>query len=200
MIRKFTAKDLAKSSDLRRTPEYTKYVKRLINEEFLKIKNKLITDFNNHPVTVEIDAGVNASNTSDTLDGQGNLFTYIGFKEGDKPTNKIRDLFERSIFLSSIIFSRNGQFRVVIAYPKPHTVFQQTPLPWADGRSWAEGIERGLPGLGMYLHKDVPSSRSGKGTQATTKVRPGSFRNRSYITQLIREFEGQIAKLNQSTF
>ena len=66
-------------------------------------------------------------------------------------------------------------------------IFSITPLPWASGRSWAEGIERGLSGLGYLLRKD--GGRSGAAVQSrVNKIRSGRFQNRPYISALIKKY------------
>ena len=55
-----------------------------------KARKYILELFNNHPITKEIDSGNQATNLSNTLGGVGNLFTYIGFEEGSKPTDIIR--------------------------------------------------------------------------------------------------------------
>ena len=69
-------------------------------------------------------------------------------------------------------------------------IFEITPLPWANGRSWAKGIESGLSGLGYYLKKESSKSRSGLGIQSSKKVRKGvKFKNTQYISALIKKYE-----------
>ena len=50
----------------------------IVQDKFNAIKNQLIQEFLNHPITQEIKAGPNASNSSGTLNGKGNLFSFIG--------------------------------------------------------------------------------------------------------------------------
>jgi hypothetical protein len=65
----------------------------IVQDRFNKIKNELIQEFLNHPVTQEIKAGPNTTNISGTLNGKGNLFSFIGFYEGDDP---IQDILNNS--------------------------------------------------------------------------------------------------------
>ena len=51
-------------------------------------KNIMINEFESHPVSVEIAGGSGASNSSRTLGGYGNLFTFIGFPAGARPIAK----------------------------------------------------------------------------------------------------------------
>ena len=60
-------------------------------------------------------------------------------------------------------------------------------MPWAEGRSWAKGIESGIAGLGYYLRlTDV--GNSGGGVQNKTKVSSGKFKNTAYISALINKY------------
>lgn len=197
---KISKSKIANLADFRKSKEYTIYVKKIINVEFMRIKKQMISAFNNHPVTVEINGGPNASNTSNTLSGVGNLYSYIGFDKGDKPTLPILQKLERETFLSSVIFSKNGTFRVVVNNPTAADIFSVTPLPWAQGRSWAEGIEKGLSGFGLYLNQESELSRSGSGIQVKNKLRSGKFNNVSYISKIIKDFEIEIVKLNSQSF
>lgn len=199
-ISKISKSKIANLTDFRKSKEYIAYVKKTVNVEFMRIKNKMISTFNNHPVTVEINGGPTASNTSNTLNGVGNLYSYIGFDKGDKPTLPILQKLERETFLSSVIFSKNGTFRVVVNNPTAADIFDITPLPWAKGRSWAEGIEKGLSGFGLYLNQESPLSRSGSGIQVKNKLRSGKFKNVSYISKIIKDFEIEIIKLNSQSF
>lgn len=187
-------------ADFRKSKEYIAYVKKTVNTEFMKMKRRLIENFNSHPVTIEINAGPGSKNISNTLGGVGNLYSYIGFNKGSKPIQPILSLLERETAIASFVFSKNGTFKVFISNPTPQDIFNVTPLPWAQGRSWAEGIERGLSGFGFYLNKESSKSRSGIGLQTENKLRSGKFQNTSYITKLIRDFELQVKQLNRSKF
>lgn len=196
IIRRTTARGINKLIDLRRSPEYINSVNKIVEIEFAKIKNKLILDFKKHPVTREIEAGVNGSNISKTLGGYGNLFTYIGFDSKDKPTKPILRLLN-DISLTKIIFSKNGNFNVLAVYPSISEIFDITPLPWAEGRSWAEGIEKGISGLGSYLNKSNTKSRSGQGLQSENEIRKSVFIPVPYISNMIKSFESNIIQLNR---
>ena len=77
--------------------------------------------------------------------------------------------------------------------PLPEDVFSITPLPWATGRSWAEGIERGLSGLGHLLRKN--KGRSGAAIQTSVKVRGGKFQNTPYISAFLRKYKKKFEEL-----
>ncbi len=75
--------------DLQADKEYQKLVRSSINDEFEKIKQKYIEEFNNHPITQEIKGGISANNISGTLNGITNLYSFIGFDEGTDPIKPI---------------------------------------------------------------------------------------------------------------
>lgn len=193
-IGKNTKKEISRMVDFRTSFEYIKGVKAIVTDEFERLKEELINAFNGHAVTEEIEGGPKASNTSNTLGGVGNLFSFIGFESGDRPTQPIRMALD-GIALTSIVVSRDGSSRSHIIYPTADDIFRMTPMPWAEGRSWAQGIEQGMPGLGKYLRKD--SGRSGGGIQTDNQIRGGGFSNTSYISSMIRDFEKKILKLNK---
>lgn len=186
-------KNIRKQVDFRNSLEYVAEVKRVIQQEFIKIKEEMLVEFDTHKVTQEIEEGVDATNISKTL-GYGNLFTFIGFNSGDKPIPPIREMLN-SARIGYIKISRDGTSDTSIYYPTADEIFLITPSPWAEGRSWAKGIESGMSGLGRYLQTE--GGRSGGGLQVDNKVRGGGFRNTPYISSIIKNFEKKIVKLNK---
>jgi len=174
--------------------KYTNYAKRKIEAEIQKIKAEILNDFDKHPVTKEIDQGINSSNISGTLGGVTNLYSFIGFPSGSKPTQAIRELLKK-ININQMI-SPTGKIIYKIDFPTAEDIFDATPLPWAVGRSWAKGIEQGLSGLGYYL-KITKNSRSGEGIQSKKKVRQIKFRNTKYISDIIGKYKTEIKRLEK---
>jgi hypothetical protein len=161
--------------------------------QFKKIKAELITEFLNHPVTQEIRQGPSASNTSNTLSGVSNLFAFIGFEEGDDPIDPILKIFE------SMDISFGGEIpmgaKFNISMPTALDIFSITPMPWASGRSWAQGIEKGISGLGYLLRNRSSKSRSGEAVQSSVKIRSGGFKNTQYISALINKYSKKFSQL-----
>ena len=181
--------------DLNKDRNYIAQRRTLITKEFDRIKNQMLQEFNSHPVTLEIEGGINASNISGTLGNKTNLFSFIGFEEGDSPINPIRELLNKSIFRI-----HGGNASIAIAtfeIPTAKMIFSITPMAWATGRSWARGIERGISGLGYYLKKSQ-GSRSGFGIQSRFQVTKGlKFKNTQYISALINKYEKKFKELNK---
>lgn len=199
MVARNSKRTIAASLDLSKSQEYIAYVNNVINSEFEAIKNEFINQFDKHPVTREIEAGHSSSNISNTLGGKGNLFSFIGFEKNDKPTEVIRNLLNSKTHITKILTKKDGSFSTFAQYPMLPEIYAVTPMPWAPGRSWAEGIERGISGLGYYMNKPGKNSRSGKGLQSNSLIRNLSFAARPYMSEIIRWFQNQILKLNRKT-
>mgnify|MGYP001576855328 FL=1 len=58
-----------------READYRIYVRKKVREEVEKIKSKITEQFNNHPVTLELEQGISANNISGTLNGITNLYS-----------------------------------------------------------------------------------------------------------------------------
>ncbi len=166
----------------------------IIQDKFNTIKNQLIQEFLSHEVTKEIKAGPNASNTSGTLNGKGNLFSFIGFNEGDDPIQDILNILE-SIEVKFIKDIPSGN-QFIINFPESNEIFAATPMPWASGRSWAKGIESGISGLGYYLLQKSSKSRSGEALQTSVNLNGARFKNTKYISSLLAKYKKQIINLN----
>lgn len=162
--------------------------------EFLK--RKLLSDFDSHPVTKELEGGPQASNLSGTLGGQGNLFSFIGFPASSKPTEIVRNILEEGVLLiprdttSSIASVR---FRYTILLPRER-LESETPMPFETGNSWLFGIERGISGFSHYVYtnKDILASRSGKGIQASAPIRGATFNPTPYVGAMLQKFLLQV--------
>ena len=134
---------------LNKQREYVSYADKMIEQNFEKIKTQMLTEFDNHPVTIEIDGGITAQNTSKTLNNITNLYSFIGFEQGDKPTDTIRKILNE--FSYRKVIGNNSIINYVFDMPTAQQIFLTTPLPWETGRSWAKGIEEGISGLGYYV-------------------------------------------------
>jgi hypothetical protein len=157
-------------------------------------KNEFLNEFENHPVTEEIKAGPNSKNISMTLGGYGNLFSFIGFENNFDPTSPVSFLIRKIRLIKTSLSkkSKNGSvvsFRVLV--PSLEDFRKNSPMPWAAGRSWLEGVERGISGFGYYISRAL-SGRSGGGVQANNQIRSGAFKNTSYFTRMYKNFINRI--------
>lgn len=185
---------IIKTGVLKRAPKlFVAELRTETSRAFMKIRNQMIAEFLSHPVTQEIKAGSEASNISGTLGGRGNLFSFIGFNSGEDPIAPIVEMLESS----EIIFNRitaTGIYSTVFI-PTADEIFQATPMPWAEGRSWAHGIESGISGLGWYIHQRG-LGRSEGGVQSSQQlVGNVKFKNVQYISALINKYRKIIKSL-----
>ena len=177
-------------------------VKSLVDEYVEKNKQQMLSEFDNHPVTKEIDNGPEASNISNTLGGEGNLFSYIGFDEGSNPTEIIRDVLDSSVRVENKpnITSVGKDLRISfpISGPTMNEIESATPMPFEGGRSWVKGIEKGISGFSHYIFKKyLKGSRSGTGLQTESEIRTGTFKPTSYLSLILKRFYSKVnAKFN----
>tara|TARA_Y100000310_G_scaffold292935_1_gene322109 strand:- start:1027 stop:1608 length:582 start_codon:yes stop_codon:yes gene_type:complete len=163
-----------------------------LRKQFKKIKEKMMSEFNDHPVTRELDQKTSADPSS--FVGDGSLFGFIGFDRSDEPTQIVREMLDSSELKFIRIKGETVDFKIF--YPSKEELFEATPLPWAAGRSWLKGIESGLSGLGKYLNIDSDTSRSGGGVQSESSMRSARFRNTKYITEILNNFIKKIDNLS----
>lgn len=163
-----------------------------------KAKVEMLEEFDSHPVTQEILSGPEAENTSNTLGGYGNLYSFIGFAEGEDPTKTVREYLEKSIELKrNARFIRNqdaGAYSFGTSYPTMGEAESVAPSPW-EGKSWVRGVERGISGLGYYLYSkitELKNSRSGRALQVAPKIRDLAFKPIKYLSIIISNFKRKI--------
>jgi hypothetical protein len=170
----------------------SRLVSRRLNTKVDKIKNELIKEFMQHPVTQELMAGSAGSD-------YGGLYGFIGFPKGTNPTIPILEIFDKIKVLDKTPkITPKGQFIFDVYFPKSSEVFAVTPMPWASGRSWAQGVERGISGLGYFLSSYVlrkEVGRSGLGIQLKTMQTKGyKFSPQKYISSLLNKYEKKLKK------
>jgi hypothetical protein len=188
-IPKSVIEEIERKSQKVKKTEYTKTFKK----NFDKTKEEMIESFLSDPVTVEILTGASGGNISGTLNGNSNLFAFIGFNSGDNPIEPILTLLRNTTYKDSGESKKGRKFSVIM--PTTEDIFSVTPMPWATGRSWAKGIETGISGLGYLLNKSSSSSRSGVAIQAGSKVRSGKFNNRPYISALLKKYKKKFKEI-----
>lgn len=166
--------------------KFQKEAERSAKNKYLENKEIFLKNFDDHPVTQEIADGATASNQSQTLNGIGNLFSFIGFYSSDNPIGDLRVALEKNF-----LFKRKNskdKIQFMINYPSLEKIKPQTPMPWENGRSWVVGIEKGISGFSSYMYKKFVQGRSQEGLQSQNKVRGNSFRPTKYMTELIGDF------------
>lgn len=168
-------------------------IEKLAYQEAEKIveenKRVMLAEFDAHPVTKELKAGPDAENSSKTLGGYGNLFSFIGFNKGDDPISVLREILNFPVKISRKPTSKTRRgYSFKVDVPTSREIEAETPLPYEPSRSWVRGIERGISGIGYYIYRKIHGSRSGSGAQSKKQLRGGRFGNRSYLSKILDKF------------
>jgi hypothetical protein len=153
-------------------------------------KKSFLDSFEENEITKEIEGGEDASNSSGTLAGYGNLFSFIGFNSGDRPTEVVKNLIKKIRLIKKSykkVISDGTIISFSVFVPSVSDFEKSTPIPWATGRSWLLGIERGISGLGYFLSQSG-LGRSGAGAQSENKIRSGSFTPTKYFSSMYNNF------------
>ena len=171
-----------------------------------KVKEEMISEFLRHPVTKELLEKNTAQNYSQTLVGYGNLYSFIGFDYPEDPIVPILDVLNATRI--DVRFSGNNLF-LYIKMPTPEDIWSVTPMPWADGRSWAKGIESGISGLNFYLSiqkagikalRAFEDSRSGVAIQSSKRISPSArFNPTQYISTLLKKYKTKFSSIGKKS-
>lgn len=161
------------------------------SRKILSLKNEMIADFLNHPVTKEILAGPKAQSR---IMEYGNLYSFLGLDANEDHIGKIVNVLQEKTGVSGYRIN-NRRIYFDLNFPTSQDVFAVTPLPWtksfSGNRSWAQSIEQGVSGVGYYLYfpsKYIKTARSKRGIQIKKRIRSGKFQNIKYISSFLNEW------------
>jgi hypothetical protein len=158
---------------------------------------QLARDFDSHPITAEIEAGASSNNSSGTLGGYGNLFSFIGFNSGSNPISPLRALIQQAATIrrGRILSDRKGiKLSFKVNLPSQAQINAVTPMPW-EGGSWAEAMENGMSNFSYYMYKRFGEGRSGRGFQVDHNLRNAIFKPKAYITQILNNFKQNVRNI-----
>lgn len=169
----------------------TNAVDNFVKKNFEKNKNLLLSEFNNHKITVELKNGPGASNISDTLGGYGNLFSFLGFFSSKNPTQELENLLNN---ISIRKTTRRGKvYYYRINLPTQSQIAGATKMDWGSGTSWAYAVENGNfngdAALSHYIYKTWISGRSKKGVQVKGVYSESDFSPKPYLTVIFESFQ-----------
>lgn len=170
----------------------------IIQQRIYDAQEQMVEDFEDHPVTQEIEAGNSAENSSGLLGGYGNLFSFIGFDEGSDPIGPLAQIFRRKIPFSVRGINGLGKFNVTIQAPSKQEIYDVGQVDWMGGRSWLDGIEKGIAGLNRYLYDEdygFDNSRSGTGIQVKKEVRGVTQGRAPYVSKILNDFKQRLTRL-----
>lgn len=173
---------------------FQKKINSEVNKKVNSAKRQLVKEFDSHPITVEIEAGETSKNSSGTLGGYGNLFSFIGFNSGSNPTSPLRSLIQNVTVANRVgIKQRKKNIYLVykVSVPSRGQINAITPMPW-EGGSWAEAMENGMSNFSYYMYKRFGDGRSGIGFQADHNLRGAIFKPKAYVSQILNNFRENI--------
>jgi hypothetical protein len=180
-------------------PIVGKIAEKKIRDGAEKARMQMIKEFESHPVTKEIEGGPDASNKSGTLNGYGNLFSFIGFEYGMDPIGPIRAILNKALTIRSVPSNHRSMItKFIVELPSKEEIFAAAPNPWAAGRSWAQGIEQGMSGFGQYIYEQdetLPKSRSGPAVQGNQRFRAGGYSNTKYLSEILNNLQKNIREM-----
>ncbi len=182
-------------------PILAKEVRKYAKLDFDTKKEEFLKEFDEHPVTQELKGGPTAfSNVPELVQAEGNLFSFLGFHEGDNPAGELRDYLDKNIQFKSAGYGQpkiSGDkivFSNTVVFPTVDEVDQAMsrtmPLDWVK-KAFTAMITKGAPGLPNYLFRENPRfnspepSRSSTAVQTKSKLRGGTFRGVPYVGQLL---------------
>ena len=88
------------SVNYKRVAKNSKSLKKTSDDVVVKkyetTKQEFFDEFDSHPVTQEISSGPKASNISNTLNGIGNLFSFIGFSSSTDPIKDLASILKQN--------------------------------------------------------------------------------------------------------
>jgi len=176
----------------------------LIKKRVGGLKGVILKEFDRHPVTRELSQGPAGVNISNTLNGVGNLFSFIGFYKGQNVIGPIRDMLKSHFNLAGAQGKKRGRkgvkaFTYQIDFPSLDSFNLVSRMPWESGNSWVVGIERGISGFSNFMYlkfgegKELTSkSRSGKGLQSRKTLNVGIFKPTPYITEILNNYRKRL--------
>ena len=180
-----------KLKDSRVVKTIISYLNRPTQKVFAQLKADMIGEFRQLPVidALEYGPGFGKNDFADILGGNGDLFSFLGFKHRQKPVNALIALLRKMKIRRTVYLTW-----VVDDFPTMEKIEEATKdqLEWANGYSWATGLEDGVPGLGQYVNAPFASlgidqSRSHFGLQRENGPSK-STRPIKWITPFLKEW------------
>lgn len=177
-------KELSKSKMAALEKEAFNFASKILEEK----KQNYLNAIADHPVSQELSSGPNGPNVSNTLNGEGNLYSFIGFENGAKPIEDLLYIINKNTRIKKTE-SKQDEFKFEVYTPNLEELRNVTPMPFENGNSWLRGIEKGISGFSNYLYGLLfGSSRSGTGIQSKNKIRRANYKPVKYFTLLYNEF------------
>lgn len=160
------------------------------------LKKKTMAEFDKHEVTKELERGTSGRNSL-LLGGRGNFFGFLGFNQGERPVEIVRNVLEQRIGLVSNkgklkkVTKTTFQWDFDINIPSKEDIYSVTPMPWSS-KSWVKGVEGGITNYTQTIFKDTKRSRSGVALQTQRNIGFITFSPTPYITALLNKLRKEL--------
>ena len=162
-----------------------------------KAKKAYMDEFDNHPITKELSAGIHTGNTSGTLGGYGNLRTFMGFSSNPIPV--LREILKRGFSVKKEIPAKRANEIRTFVFSFPDKAYLQANtsalhLEFESSRNWVLAIERGISGFSNYMYKKFRGGKSGKGVQIKGTINRGmsAFKPTPYRSTFENAFKNSL--------
>jgi hypothetical protein len=158
-----------------------------------KAKAELLAQYNEHPVTRELEGGETENNLSGSLGGYGNLFSFMGFSRGSNPAKAVGNFLKSFISLKRRSKKRGNTREYRVKIPSMED-FDFAQMPWEQGNSWVRAVEIGVTNFSYYMDKASKASRSGEGIQINNKLRGRGSSGVPYMTEMLNQFRKKLSR------
>ena len=204
-LKQFLKKDFLEKT-VRNSAAVAAQADTIIKKKVGGLKGVALKEFDSHPVTKEIGQGPEGLNLSNTLSGDGNLFSFIGFSKSSDPLTPVREVLKSNLNLTSRQKKKRGPRGMVsgytyeLSFPTFAAFDLISRMPWESGNSWVEGIEKGISGYSNYMYFKFgegkeslqAKSRSGKAIQVKKNINVGTFKTTKYITEILNNYRRRL--------
>lgn len=162
-------------------------------------KTQLLQEFDTNPVTVELLQGPEQPYSEVLPNGYGNLFSFLGFSVGRKPTEPVRELLEKIYLIQKPAVDRKS-FTFKIRLPSKEDLNDVSPMEWESGRSWIDAVTYGLGTFSHYMFSltqgRFQNSKSNTAIQVGPDLRATSvyLTSQRYVIGMLGDFKRKFKK------
>ena len=173
-----------------KTRTFSRAAEKRVRQNIVRAQKEMLKEFDSHPATQELLQGADGANITKTLGNYGNLFSFIGFGEHERPVEKVRNLLIKFPRIKGGGQFRKDRYYFNVSIPTVEDLRFVAAMPWEAGKSWVEGIETGISGFGYYMSKlfgDSNKSRSGSAIQVDARIRGGDYKPTPYMSIITKK-------------
>ena len=169
-----------------------------VQARFNAAKAELITEFEESPVTQELDAGPALEDSRVLPGGYGNLFSFLGFMQGSKPTQPVRELLDRIRLIQKPTLEEDRWvFRIRV--PDKEDLDNASPMVWEAGRSWIDAVTYGIGTFSHYMFSLTQNRFKNSHSTTAVQVKPNLrgtaayFSGVGYVIGMLGRFKRKVS-------